>query len=119
MVLENSSEDIHFHGRHKGKKIKRGEGRRDAAVPEHQMPISIIVSYQDDTYWVGPDACKIQIPAGHVLIFYGDNEHCGAASEHLNVRLHSYFDHPSVSAMYKYGPEHYKSIFYTKDPKKS
>ena len=44
MVLESSSEDIYLTGRHFGKKRKRAEGRRDAAVPEPMMPISIIVS---------------------------------------------------------------------------
>ena len=112
MVVQDSSDDVNEDGvRH-----KRTRGRRDAAVPVEQMPLSIIISFDDETYWYGPHDEKIQIKAGNLLIFRGDIPHSGAESSVLNVRLHSYFDHPSLSSRFRYGPDHEKAIFYTQLP---
>ena len=112
MVVQDSSDDVNEDGaRH-----KRTRGRRDAAVPVEQMPLSIIVSFDDETYWYGPLDEKIQIKAGYLLIFRGDIPHSGAESSVLNVRLHSYFDHPSLSSRFRYGSYHEKAIFYTQLP---
>ena len=71
LVVEKSSDDV-LPG---GKQRRRAEGRRDVPLPVHQIPLSLIMSFNDNTYWYGPSFGvsrdnKVQIKAGSVLIFF-------------------------------------------------
>ena len=118
LVVEQSSDDVTA----KGNPRRRDEGRRDFPLPVHQMPLSLIMSFDDNTCWYTKSGCdhppyytRVQIKAGSALIFRGDISHAGpeCVTNSREVRLHAYFDHPSLTSRYRYGPDHYKAIFYT------
>ena len=118
LVVEKSSDDV-LPG---GKQRRRAEGRRDVPLPVHQIPLSMIMSFDDNTCWYTNSGCdhppyytRVQIKAGSALIFRGDISHAGpeCVTNSREVRLHAYFDHPSLTSRYRYGLDHYKAIFYT------
>ena len=102
-----------------GKKLKRPKGVRDYALEEPAMPLSREISFSKNTTWWGPDRVEHNIPAGWCVLFRGDTEHAGGGnpedSTDLCLRAHSYFDHPSLSAQFRYA-KHMKAIFYTDGP---
>ena len=104
-----------------GKKWKRQKGARDFALEKPAMPLSLEISFSNNTTWwgPGPDHLEHDIPAGWCVLFRGDTEHAGGGnpgdSTDLCLRAHSYFDHPSLSAQFRYA-KHMKAIFYTDGP---
>ena len=79
-----------------------------------QMPLSVLFSVEDNTYWNAGDQ-KFHLPAGSFVIFRGDVEHAGAEYDKFSVRLHAYFDHNCISSPLRFTKDTLeKAIFYTR-----
>lgn len=87
---------------------------RDKALSLAEMPLSVLYSVEDDTWWMAGDE-RIHLRAGHFVIFRGDFEHAGAAYDNFTVRLHAYFDHACLSTPLRFSTKKpfEKAIFYT------
>ncbi len=92
-VIKTSAKDIA--ARRSSSPIS-GAANRDKALPLNEMPLSVLFSVQNNTYWHTGDA-NFQLPAGSFVIFCGDLEHAGAQYDEFTVRLYAYFDHPCIS----------------------
>ena len=79
------------------------------------MPLSVLFSVEDNTYWYA-GAQKFHLPAGWFVIFRGDLEHSGAEYAEFSVRLHAYFDNPCISTPLRLTKDTFeKAIFYTRE----
>ena len=89
---------------------------RDMPLLLEQMPLSVLFSVEDNTYWYTADH-KFHLPAGSFVIFRGDLEHAGAEYNVFSVRLHAYFDSHCVSTPLRYTKTmpFEKAIFYTRE----
>ena len=108
-VIKGSEEDK---AAKKEKTRVRGK-QRDRALPLEQMPLSVLFSVEDNTYWYAGKV-RFHLPAGSFVIFRGDLEHAGAEYDFFSVRLHAYFDHPCISTPLRFNiKSNEKAIFYT------
>ena len=110
-VVKGSAEDNEA----KKSGSRKGPGAsRDKALPLDQMPLSVLFSVEDNTYWYAGDQ-KFHLPAGSFVIFRGDVEHAGAEYDEFSVRLHAYFDHNCISTPLRFTRDTLeKAIFYTR-----
>ena len=110
-VVKGSAEDNEA----KKSGSRKGPGAsRDKALPLDQMPLSVLFSVEDNTYWYAGDQ-KFHLPAGSFVIFRGDVEHAGAEYDEFSVRLHAYFDNPCISTPLRFTRDTLeKAIFYTR-----
>ena len=112
VVLAGGSDDVG----ETGKPRRRRKGF-DTPLDADMMPISVIVSFNNETFWHGPTGEKHQIPSGHLLLFRGDISHSGPAcvvSGNPSLRVHSYFDHTTASGAFRFNSTHDKAIFYSR-----
>ena len=109
-VIKGSSEDIARKARGRGR--RGAKANRDVPLPLAKMPLSVLFSVEDNTYWYA-GAEKFHLPAGSFVIFRGDLEHSGAEYTEFSVRLHAYFDHPCISTPLRFTKTGEKAIFYT------
>ena len=108
-VIKGSEEDKAA----KREKTRVRGKQRDKALPLEQMPLSVLFSVEDNTYWYAGKV-RFHLPAGSFVIFRGDLEHAGAEYYVFSVRLHAYFDHPCISTPLRFNIKtNEKAIFYT------
>ena len=110
-VIKGSSEDIASR-RARGRGRRGATANRDMPLPLAKMPLSVLFSVEDNTYWYAGEE-RFHLPAGSFVIFRGDLEHAGAEYAEFSVRLHAYFDHPCISTPLRFTKTGEKAIFYT------
>ena len=115
-VIKGSEEDKAARAAKRARRLHSdvASASRDKPLLLEEMPLSVLFSVEDNTYWYTGDQ-RFHLPAGSFVIFRGDLEHAGAEYDVFSVRLHVYFDHPCISTPLRYTKTtHEKAIFYTR-----